>query len=48
MSEEVIYVCAIKMLGFAFAVRTKEEADKWVEQDPESNYYNTVPIRTVP
>ena len=42
-----IYVCAIKLLGFAFAVRTEEEAKKWVEEDPEEHYYNKLQIHEI-
>ena len=41
----MVYICKIKILGFGFAVLTKELADKWVNEDPESNYYTEYTIR---
>ena len=40
-----VYICKIKILGFGFAVLTQERADAWVAEDPESHYYETVPVR---
>ena len=42
----VIYICKIKLLGFPFAVVDEQLAKQWVEQDPESHYYETVPVQT--
>ena len=42
-----IYICAIKIIGFSFAVLTVEEADKWVSESPESNYYDKLEIKTI-
>ncbi len=42
---EKVYVCAIKVLGFPFAVLTEEEAKRWVNYDPVMNYYDVVPIK---
>lgn len=34
------YICAVKIMGWPFVVATKEQADEWVEKDPDNNYYN--------
>lgn len=39
-----IYICKIKTVGYAFAVETKELAEKWVTQNPESHYYEEIAI----
>jgi hypothetical protein len=41
-----IYICRIKILGFAFAVLDEELAKKWVDQDPEMHVYDVVPIKS--
>lgn len=42
-----IFICAIKIIGLRFAVTTKEEAEKWVSEDPESNYYTILEIKNL-
>lgn len=42
--KRIIYICAIKVAGFPFAVESKELADEWVERD-EQNYYYEVEIK---
>lgn len=43
--QEVVFVCRIKILGFAFAVLSKELADEWVSQDPESHIAEELKIQ---
>lgn len=45
MSPRKIYICSIKILGFPFAVETKDLADEWVSQDPESHYFYEIEIK---
>ena len=40
----MIYICKIKAIGYAFAVETEELAIKWVSQNPELHYYETIRI----
>jgi hypothetical protein len=42
---EYIFICAFKIVGFPFAVLTEEEAKKWVEKNPETNYYDKIEIK---
>jgi hypothetical protein len=42
---EYIFICAFKILGFPFAVLTEEEAKRWVDDDPESHYYDKIPVK---
>lgn len=42
---KTVYICRIKLLGFAFAVFDEELAKKFVEQDPEMHVYDIVPVR---
>lgn len=39
------YICAVKILGFQWVTLSKETADKWVEESPDTHYYNEVPLR---
>lgn len=43
-----VFICSIKILGFPFAVLTKDEADRWVAQDPEMHCYSEIPVKAVP
>jgi len=43
---KTIFLCRIKILGFAFAVFDEELATAWVDQDPETHVYDVVPVRT--
>jgi hypothetical protein len=43
-----IFICAVKLLGFPFAVLTEDEAKKWVEENPEQHYYDKIEIKTIP
>jgi hypothetical protein len=42
-----VYICAIKILGFPFAVMTEEEAEQWRKENPEVNYYHQVPVKQI-
>lgn len=44
---EHIFICKIKIIGSPFAVLTEEEAEQWVSEDPESNYYDKVVIKKI-
>lgn len=41
---DYIYICKIKVIGMPFAVLTEELAIEWEAKDPESNYYEKVPV----
>lgn len=39
-----IFVCKIKLLGYAFATEEESVALKWVEQNPELHYYEKIAV----
>lgn len=41
-----VFICKIKIVGSPFCVLTEDEAKEWVTEDPEMNYYETVPVRS--
>jgi hypothetical protein len=42
-----VFICKIKIIGSPFVVLTEEEAKKWVKVDPESHFYEKVPVETL-
>lgn len=42
-----VYICKVYILGYTFAVLTECEAEKWVAQDPESNYYELIHVKSI-
>jgi len=44
---KTVFLCAYKIIGSPIVVLTKEEAEKWVSEDPESRYYSELPVETI-
>lgn len=39
-----VYVCKLRLLGFSFATLDKEDAQKWVDEDIESRYFEEIDL----